>query len=127
MGKHVGAASHLLGIELTPETLWNLAPWSWAVDWFSNTGDVVSNLTSWSSDGLVMHYGYMMEHSIVTRNYYSRGSRFLFANGSSAPDLRFVTETKQRVRANPFGFNATWSGLSPVQTAIAAALGLSRS
>jgi hypothetical protein len=127
LGKRVSAASNILGAELTPETLWNLAPWSWAVDWFSNTGDVVSNLSDWATDGLVMHYGYMMEHSIVTRTYYSQGSRMLFAAGSSAPDLVFKTETKQRVRAHPFGFNATWSGLSPVQTAIAAALGISRS
>lgn len=116
----------LLGLSLTPDTLWNLAPWSWAVDWFSNTGDVVSNLTDWATDGLVMHYGYMMEHTIVKHTY------SLTKPGLLGPELRvrpltFVIETKIRRKANPFGFGLTWEGLSPSQLAVLAALGLSRS
>lgn len=126
MGRHALEAKKLLGISLTPDTLWNLAPWSWTVDWFSNTGDVISNISDWATDGLVMRYGYMMEHTIVKDSY-----RLVFSSGvaptkSDAP-LVLVTETKIRKRANPFGFGLTWNGLSTVQLAILGALGISRS
>jgi len=68
--ERIGAkADALLGTGLTPETIWNAAPWSWAVDWFSNAGDVVSNLSSIAIDGLVIQYGYVMEHCSATRTY----------------------------------------------------------
>jgi hypothetical protein len=113
-------AQKMLGLEPTPETLWNLAPWSWAVDWFSSAGDVVSNISDWSSDGLVMRYGYLMEHCVSTDTYYLRCPR-----GTPSPVV-YTRESKSRTRANPFGFGLTWAGLSPRQLAIAAALGISQ-
>jgi len=108
----------LLGIQPTPETLWNLAPWSWAVDWFSSAGDVVSNISDWATDGLVMRYGYIMEHSMSVDTYTHS------SNGVSP--VTVGREVKRRRRANPFGFGLTWNGLSPRQLAIAAALGITR-
>jgi len=118
-------ARKLLGTSLTPDTLWNLAPWSWAVDWFSNTGDVISNLTDWSMSGLVMHYGYVMEHTI-TKDSYSLTKPGLKAPNVSAAPVFFITETKKRRQANPFGFGLNWGGLSPFQLSILAALGISK-
>lgn len=125
MGKFALMADKLLGLSLTPETLWNLAPWSWAVDWFSNTGDVVSNISDWTTDGLVMQYGYMMENTIERVTYASTSSGFRDQKTRATP-LVFVRETKIRRRANPFGFGVTWSGLSPLQVLIASAIGLTR-
>lgn len=125
MSRYALLADKVLGLHLTPEVVWNLSPWSWAVDWFSSTGDVISNLSDWSADGLVMRYGYMMEHTIVRRTY-SRSNSGLKPRTYALP-ISFVIETKVRRKANPFGFGITFSGLSPVQVAIAAALGLSRS
>jgi len=125
MGRYALEAKKLLGLSLTPETLWNIAPWSWAVDWFSNTGDVISNLSDWASDGLVMHYGYMMEKTIVKDTYNITPSGIQAF--PSVPNLTLVTETKQRIRANPFGFGLSFDGLSTIQKAILAALGISRS
>lgn len=119
-------ASILLGLDLNPDTLWNLAPWSWAVDWFSNTGDVISNLSDWATDGLVMRYGYIMEHS------YSSVTYNLVGRGRYAPDYRLpapvtaFTEVKRREEASPFGFGLTFDMLSPRQLAITAALGITR-
>jgi len=113
-------AEQLLGLEITPETLWELAPWSWAVDWFSNVGDVMSNISSFVN-GMVMRYGYMMESTIVKDTYNSVDSKKL----QTSP-ISLVLETKQRVKANPFGFGVSWDGLSPFQYSIAGALGLSR-
>lgn len=118
-------AKKLLGLSLDPETLWNLTPWSWAVDWFSNAGDVISNLSDYATDGLVMRYGYLMEHSIVEDTYIWEGPTGLVL-GNLPSSLTLVSETKLRVRANPFGFGFTWDGLSDRQGAILAALGMSR-
>jgi hypothetical protein len=118
-------AKKLYGLTLTPEVVWNLAPWSWAVDWFSNAGDVLSNISDMATDGLVMRYGYLMEHTI-TKDTYRLAPPFK-NGGGTVPPLTLVRETKVRRRANPFGFGVSWDGLSPRQLAITVALGLSRS
>jgi len=125
MDKAALFADKILGLNLTPDTFWNLAPWSWAVDWFSNTGDVISNVTDLGTDGLVMRYGYMMEESTSKVTYTLENAPICY---QSVPvsDVSFVTTTKKRVAANPYGFGVTWSGLSPKQVSILSALGLSR-
>jgi hypothetical protein len=120
-------AQTLLGLDITPEILWNAAPWTWAIDWFSNAGDVVANLSDWATDGLVMKYGYVMEHQIVTDTYYVDKLGRLQKSTKAQPSPVIVSlETKRRVKASPFGFGITWSGLSPRQIAISVALGLTR-
>ena len=119
----------LLGVEITPETVWNLAPWTWAADWFSNTGDVLSNVSDVANQGLILRYGYMMEHTIVTDTYIHSGA--VPANNSmgvprEVADLVLVTETKTRQQANPFGFGISWESLSPFRLSILAALGITR-
>jgi hypothetical protein len=126
MARAVIYARKTLGISLTPDTLWNLAPWSWAFDWFSNTGDMLSNWTDWAIDNQVLLYGYVMEHIIHTRTYSYIGATGMV--GSSVPhDVVFVVETKTRRQATPYGFGLDWESFSPRQLAIIAALGLSRS
>lgn len=127
LAKHASDAKKLLGISLTPDVVWNLSPWSWAVDWFSSAGDVISNLTDWAFDGLVLRYGYIMEHSSVKDTYIFVGPTTFQSQAVRPDSVTFVSETKIRRKANPFGFGITWSGLSPRQLAIAAALGLTRS
>lgn len=116
----------LAGTELTAETLYNLTPWSWAIDWFSSTGDVLSNMNSFMTNGLVMHYGYVMCHTIVTDTYSHVLNQTSSLDLPRVPELVCVTETKQRRKANPFGFGVSWDGLTPFQVSIAAALGISR-
>jgi len=78
-------------------------------------------------DGLVLRYGYIMEHKVTRRTYYHRGPTNLWWGESAFPAvLTFVTETKVRRRATPFGFGVAEDSLSPRQNAIVAALGLSR-
>jgi len=120
-------ANHLLGLDITPETLYNLAPWSWAVDWVSSLGDVVSNLTDHIQYGLVMPYGYLMEHTIVSDTYYWSGPTNLKVSTIVPSPITLVTETKLRRKANPYGFGLTWNSLSTKQQAILAALGITKS
>ena len=125
-GEWAAKADRLFGISLTPDTLWNLSPWSWAADWFANTGDVLSNISDYASQGLVMQYGYLMEKKTVRATYSLTGA-IVHGRQVSVPDASLVVTTKRRIRANPFGFGITWDGLSAAQIAILSALGISRS
>jgi hypothetical protein len=125
--KLTSLADRILGLELTPSVLWELAPWSWAIDWFSNTSEVLSNFTDIASGSLVMRYGYLMEHTIITDTYSLVDPRPLQGMRAPVPPVSFTTEVKLRRRANPFGFGVSWSGLSAWQLSIAAALGINRS
>jgi len=118
-------ADRLFGVSLTPDVLWNLTPWSWAIDWFSNTGDVLSYMGDVISQGLVMQYGYFMEHTFQKVEYSLVGCSYK-NEAIRVPNAVLVTETKSRTKANPFGFGVTWNGLSAAQAAILAALGISR-
>jgi hypothetical protein len=114
-------ASKILGLNLTPEVLWNLAPWSWAADWFSNTGDVMHNISLLGQDGLVMQYGYAMSEQERVETRFARDT-FLPARTAS---LRFTSARKKRIPATPYGFGVDMTTLNARQTAIVAALGLS--
>jgi hypothetical protein len=120
-------ANKLLGTRVTPEVLWNLAPWSWAADWFANIGDVLHNVSAFMSDGLLMPYAYVMDYQSITKSYALTGieivSEPLF-DGVFYQD--FTTEVKYRRGANPFGFGLTYDGLTLRQKAIASAIGLTR-
>jgi len=121
-------ADKLYGITPTPDVLWELTPWSWAIDWFSNTGDVINNASQFAIQGLVMRYGYIMEEkSVKITNQF--GSKIVspFLNSASIPPSTIELISKTRAAANPFGFGLTWDGLSSTQVAIAAALGITRS
>lgn len=119
-------ANKILGTELSPSLLWELAPWSWAADWFGNIGDVLSNVSDAANSGLVLRYGYVMEHTITKVTYRWIGGPPLIGVSDLPLPVVSLTETKQRRGATPFGFGLNWSGLSPYQLSIAAALGLSK-
>jgi len=133
MERAASEAHRVFGLDLTPETLWNLAPWSWAIDWVSNAGDVLHNLSQLTQYGLVMRYGYVMETTITEDTYTWRwtgtGAQTPapFTTPLNVPDVIVRRVTKKRRGANPFGFGLTWDGLNSTQQAIAAALGLSHS
>lgn len=119
-------ADKLFGLSLTPDVVWNLTPWSWATDWIFNTGDVLSNLSDFISQGLVMQYGYLMEETIVKVIYSLRGATY-HGHALDVQDATLTVRTKSRTRANPYGFGVTWDGLTATQGAILAALGITRS
>lgn len=129
MHEHGQKADKLLGLTLTPDLVWELAPWSWAVDWFSNTGDVIHNLTAFAKPGLAMRYGYIMEHSRTMVSWALDTSGYVNPDGSPVgppPPHILEIESKVRAPASPFGFSVGWEDLSPTQLAISAALGLTK-
>lgn len=122
----------LYGLAVTPDLVWNLAPWSWAVDWIGNHGDVIRNWSAFQSDGLVMHYGYVMETKTRTETYTWQGtwpktdSLYQYKEGPSALNQIFLYESKTRRKATPYGFGLDPGGFSARQWSIIAALGISR-
>lgn len=125
-------ANYLYGTRITPDTLWNLTPWSWAADWVGNIGDIMTNVSNFAADGLVMPYGYIMETKSVTDNYtttqkYKNNGNFAAELGPEVVYSQTLTTTsKCRRVATPFGFGLNPSSFTGRQWSILVALGLSR-
>jgi hypothetical protein len=117
-------ADKLFGAAPTPEVIWNLTPWTWALDWVSNAGNVISNVSAFTAAGLVMKYGYIMEETSTVKEYYMPDSGLIVH--FEPPRAKVVYNHKLRFEANPYGFGVSWEGLSPTQLAIIAALGITR-
>lgn len=118
----------LYGVKPGVDTAWELLPYSWLVDYKTSAGAVISNLSAFGADGLIMPYGYIMGQVKTTTDYRWEG-QLRGADGVSKPavlEATVVKTTKQRERAHPFGFGVLPGSLSGRQLSILAALGLSR-
>jgi len=119
-------ANKLLGLRLTPDLIWELSPWSWLADWATNAGDVMTNISAFSRDGLVLRWGYVMMTYKVTDTH--EGTYPLGGGGSFNAKQVFTTTVKMRRMATPYGFGLDpgWTDLSGRQLAILGALGITR-
>lgn len=114
----------LMGLTLTPETLWELVPFSWLVDYYTNIGDVISNASdNGLVNNLVAKYAYLMGNTQVSAHVVSTLN---YRNGTRYLDFPYIIGRKQRISANPFGFGLSASSLSGRQYGILTALGISR-
>ena len=128
------ARSALFGLTPTPELLWELMPWSWLIDWFSNVGDVMSNISPNAVENLTTQYSYAMRHvtftdtaSVTVQIKELHNATYDFPNFSDTLTSFKKIETKFRGGGmNPFGTGVSLPSLSLGQGAILAALGLSR-
>lgn len=117
------AVQELWNLEITPDTVWQLLPFSWLVDWFSDVGAVVTNCSMIEDDSLTTKYAYVMLSEKVectTKVMYKDDG------GTKTSKLRKSYTNKYRAKATPFGFNVDMDNLSPYRNSILAALGLSR-
>lgn len=113
----------LYGLEPSPSLVWELTPWSWLLDWWSNVGDVLANVSSAVMDNLVSTFAYYMEH----KKYSSvRVDTFKVDSGTVSLPATATHEIKSRWPASPYGFGLTSGDLSGTQMAILGALGLSK-
>jgi len=119
--------NHLLGTRLTPDLLWNLAPWTWLADWNWNIGDLLTNVTLLNSDGLVIRYGYMMAHTKVFHIRTLSGCRKPSGGFHPSHSISFFSQRKERQRVNPYGFGSNPGSYTNRQWAILGALGMTRS
>ncbi len=123
----------LYGVVPDIETVWNLAPWSWALDWVGDFGTSVSNMSAFQKDGLVLLSGYMMEYTSTKVEIYLGPVRYAPASGQPLPQLAnqwysqtFLAERKRRVVASPYGFDLSWDGFTPQQVSILLSLGITK-
>lgn len=117
--------AEFLGGRITPDTLWNLAPWSWLVDWMANVGDAISNMQAFQEHDLVLKYGYLMQKTVITRTVSIDDVVLSDRKLGTVSDTFAVTQLERR-KATPYGFGLDPSLFSGDQWAILVALGLSR-
>lgn len=128
------ARAALFGALPTPELLWNVLPWTWLIDWFSNVGDCLSNMSVNAVDNLICRYSFVMRHTATETEYAthvvhpaSQTSTNIWPKVDHTLTGRVFDESKLRMGGgNPFGLNVQFGDLSAYQLGILGALGLSR-
>jgi hypothetical protein len=122
----LGQYERLYGLKPGVDTGWEVLPFSFVADYFANMGNVVNNLNSFISDGLVMPYAYVMESNKVTWRYDGIGS---YQPGDGTVKTRsfgldLFVEHHRRRAATPFGFGFDLDGITDKQKSILVALGI---
>jgi len=121
----------LMSLDITPSVLWQLTPWSWLVDWFTDIGGALQSAEAAVNPRILSSFCYAMEETqTVTRLFLNniKGQTGYVYTGPSSLSISWHYTRKRRIRANPFGYTGSPSQtLSSDKMAILAALGLSRS
>lgn len=112
-------AKNYFGLNFGPSQLYELTPWSWLADWFSNAGDVLQNMQNY--DDLTARYAFVMGYK---RRVLKVNSQLYYHAGDISDCWSYALERKQRIEANPFGFGFTQDNLSVRQLQILSHLGL---
>lgn len=120
-------------------TLWELYPWSWLVDWFTNVGDILSNLSANAVGNEAITDAFVMQmitdrlviSADISWDQYeyvdnSRNETISIPAGSDELDYSFFRINKLRRQASPFGFGLKSGDFTPEQWLILAALGITR-
>lgn len=119
-------ANRVLGTRLTAETVWNLLPFSWLLDWYYNIGTLVSNASYMGQDGLVLKYGYLMHTQVAEVTYEIPAWEGYTLEGSRTLRTAYTITRKERYRATPYGFARNPNDFTGKQWAILGALGLTK-
>jgi hypothetical protein len=118
-------ANQLLGTRITADTLWQLTPWSWLIDWQADVGTFISNVTNLHNDSLVLRYGYVMHTTRMTRHRTVTGLRP--HSGGTVPVAIGRSDEiilKTRTKSTPYGFDLQLGDLTTKQWSILGALGM---
>lgn len=124
------AVAALYGLTPSVSTLWELTPWSWLFDWWTNTGDILGNMSAGAADSMVAEYAFAMgnkgthtiavHEGLVSPTFRSIDAKLI------TPKTYILSDVKSRVGASPYGFGLKPGDLSPRQLSILGALGISR-
>jgi hypothetical protein len=115
-------AQKLLGVRLTPDVIWNLAPWTWLVDWNVDVSSALQAANIVQHDGLVVNYGYLMRTTEMSVKDTVQATTSLGSKPITLYRGRFLHQ-KERFRSTPFGFGLNPNSFTAEQWAILAALG----
>jgi len=127
------AVRTLYGANLSPQTLYAVYPWTWLAEWFSNVGDILSNLETNAVSNETLTNAYSMFTESVTRkvdvriewfdwDLEVRAPSFVITAGSAELVHVISRVNKLRRQASPFGFGLKRSEFTPSQWAILGAL-----
>jgi len=121
-------ANKVAGTSFTADVAYNLVPWSWMFDWFTDFGDVLSNAVSFNQNNVLLRYGYLMCHTTYDYHMMYEDAAFTNYNGGKSFSMwtNARSEQKERIRATPFGFGFNPGTLNAQQWAILAALGMTK-
>lgn len=117
-----------LGGQITPDQLWNIVPWSWLFDYFTDIGQFLTAVAPGVADKVWFDYAYVMQ----TKERETEWSHTQFVrdqnNTSSSRKVTVIASrqyvSKCRAVASPFGFGLDTPSLK--QSSILGALGYSR-
>jgi len=133
-GPYLQKFSELFRWDITPSDLWQLAPWSWLVDWFFDIGGQLESWQSATTNRILSLYAYGMRDERLTTTSIVSNMRIDLVSfpsrtyvGPRAVFTQYNVRRRQRIKANPFGYVLNpLSQLSAGQLAILAALGLTK-
>jgi len=117
----------LYGWQPTPSVIYNLMPWTFLLDYFTNLGEIAKCASNGVEDRLYANYFYVMSKRVAHSRRQSWAK--LNAAGGVTRVETTVHETctsKRRVQGHQFGLKLKESDLSASQVGILGALGLSR-
>jgi hypothetical protein len=123
--------NRVLGDDFDISFVWELTPWSWLIDWFSNVGSVLENISDLGLNHTLLNYAYstlrrearcVMRADPWTKSV-PTGIGVISHTGSTT-----VSTLDQKIRrvASPFGFGVSLDLLNANQWAILVALGLAQ-
>lgn len=120
MARYALYARKLYGIRMTPEVLWETAPWSWAVDWFVDVGSIMESASNFGPDSAVARNACLMWRTSWTADLI--GVETYSGKGVSS---KMTIHSQNRRLATPWGFMVNGlNALNARQFAIMGALGL---
>jgi len=122
------AARFLNVAKPTPKMVWDLAPWSWAVDWCTGFGQSLEIASNLIDDGQVLRNAFVMNHWKNATLVEFKGANYNNPyNQVGSGSVETLFEVKTRFPSAPyFGF-ASAGEFTPRQLSILAALGISKS
>lgn len=116
----------LFGLTVSPAVVYELIPWSWCVDWFTNLGDCLQNLDS-TADVSHAAYAFVMRSQTVSIHGTAHQT-FITDGGSTDVTVPFnrTWGKRERAIASPFSPGLTDELLTLRQLTILGALGVQR-
>lgn len=118
------AVAELFGATPNLAVIWDLTPWTWLFDWFARVAGILHGITDGAAENLLSRNAFAMGRR--TR-WYTLSETTAYHGGVEVTSVAgYYTETKRRILASPYGFGVHTGDLSDHQTAILAALGISR-
>lgn len=116
--------------DISLSTIWNLTPWSWMMDWFTNIGSTLDYLREMQSVGLQLDWAYIKVVQELYRKihfeWYGSNAGYVPSDLAIRHDMEFKQLYVRRLKASPFGFNVDFGALSNSQISVVAALAASR-